>query len=366
MRWPWQRNSSPGRLAVSWTGQSLAYVQAKADVHGHYHIEKIGVERQGSDSMDSFLDRVQNLDLHGGEVLAMLRPDQYQLLQIDAPAVAPEEMRSAARYQIRDMLDTHVDDFTLDVMKVGDGQQKGVAHLFVVVATNLQVREVLELGRSLHWPVSVIDVQEVAQRNLQNAMASLEGTGARAHAALVVTADRQALLTITANDELFYSRRLDLPEGFMALEWSDGEEVHFDSAGHHESHVSSAGYMPVTEYVPDYSNSTPYGYEGQPSTTGRPGSMGTGRERSQRLLVEVQRSLDLWDRTWTGLPLAGLRVYAGDRSLDLAVWLSQELGQTVLPMDLSGIFGGLEDTSAETLMSCLPLLGTLLRTGGAS
>jgi MSHA biogenesis protein MshI len=332
-----------------WSGQIFCYVQAKADDSGQYRIEKIGIERQAGDSTESLLHRVKALNLQAGEVFAMLRPDQYQLLQIDAPAVAPEEMRSAARYLIREMLDTHVDDITLDVMHVGDGQQKGVAHLFVVTATNAQVREVIELGQSLHWPVSVIDIQEVAQRNLQSAVAELDGQGARASAVLMVTADRQALLTIAANGELFYSRRLDVPEGFLAMDWNAGEAV---PAG------GSDGYMPVNEYVPDYTGSTSHDYgNSQPA-----GGADTGRERSQRFLVEVQRSLDLWDRTSSSLPLSGLRVYAGARSLDLAAWLSQEMGQAVVPVDFSAVFKGLEDVSTDTLMACLPLLGVLLRT----
>jgi MSHA biogenesis protein MshI len=352
MRWPWQRQSTSGRLVVSWSGQTLSYVQARANVSGRYRVERIGVERLAGDPMESFLPRVQSLDLHGGEVIAMLRPDQYQLLQIEAPAVAPEEMRSAARYLIREMLDTHVDDITLDVMNVGDGQQKGVSHLFVVTATNAQVREVVELGQSLQWPVTVVDIQENAQRNLQSAVAEIDGNTTQASAALIVTSDRQALLTITANGELFYSRRLDLPEGFLAMEWSAGEAIDFES---------EQSFMPVDEYVPDYSGSMSYDYGNSQPATGAD----TGRERSQRFLIEVQRSLDLWDRTWSSLPLSGLRVYAGVRSLDLAVWLSQEMGQVVMPLDFSAIFDGLEDASADTLMMCLPLLGVLLRTESA-
>jgi MSHA biogenesis protein MshI len=352
MRWPWQRQSTSGRLVVSWSAQTLSYVQAKANANGRYRVEKIGVERQAGDRMESFLSHLQSLGLHGGEVIAVLRPDQYQLLQIETPAVAPEEMRSAARYLIREMLDTHVDDITLDVMNVGDGLQKGVSHLFVVTATNAQVREIVDFGQSLQCPVTVVDIQENAQRNLQSAVADIDGNAAQAIAALVVTSDRQALLTITANGELFYSRRLDLPEGFLAMEWSAGEASDLDS---------EHGFMPVDEYVPDYSGSASHDYGNSQPT----GGAVTGRERSQRLLVEVQRSLDLWDRTWSSLPLSGLRVYAGVRSLDLAVWLSQEMGQVVMPMDVSTVFDGLEDASTETLMSCLPLLGALLRTESA-
>ena len=40
---------------------------------------------------------------------AHLSQQQYQLLQIDTPPVAPEELRAAARFQIREMVNVHID-----------------------------------------------------------------------------------------------------------------------------------------------------------------------------------------------------------------------------------------------------------------
>jgi MSHA biogenesis protein MshI len=80
-------------------------------------------------------------------------------------------LRAAARFQIREMVNVHIDDITLDVMQVGDGQQKGSSHLFVVAAKNEIVREVIALGDALNWKIPVIDIQETAQRNLQSALA---------------------------------------------------------------------------------------------------------------------------------------------------------------------------------------------------
>ena len=75
----------------------------------------------------------------------------------------------------------------------------------------------------------------------------------------------------------------------------------------------------------------------------------------------MQRSLDLWDRTWSGMPLSGLRVFAGARSYDLATWLSQEMGQTVAMLDFLPIFPQLADMASDDVMACLPLLGVLQR-----
>lgn len=302
--------------------------------------------------MDAWVHRLQALGLKGLSARVMLQPEQYQLLQIDAPAVAPEELRSAARYQIREMVQAHIDDITLDVMRVGDGQQKGAGHLFVVAATNAVVREVMDLGDAMNWTVPVIDIQETAQRNLQSALAARDGRADRANAALVVVDGHQAVLTISANEELFYTRRLELPENFMAMTWgASGEAV----AGSHDT------FTPVGEYVPDYSvggvsAGTDY------SAVSTTGAGGVGDERVQRFVVEVQRSLDLWDRSWSSMPLSGLTVYAGARTAEMAEWLGHETGQAVTAMAPDAWFPGWQSMPSADRALCFPLLGVLMRT----
>lgn len=354
MRWPWRRIIAGDQLVVSWSGGELAYVRARARSDGGFDVRELGVERQGTDSRDDFVRRLQALGLKGASTHIMLRPAQYQLLQIDVPAVAPEELRAAARYQIRDMVNVHIDDLTLDVMHVGDGQQKGTPHLFVVAAETAVIRDALALGDALHWTVSVIDIQEMVQRNLQSLLARNEGRLERADAALLVADSSHALLTISANEELFYARRLELPAGFMSMDW--GSQTAALGA-------TSDAFIPVGEYVPEYNvGGVSHGsdYTASPSSSGD----GAGNELAQRFLVEVQRSLDLWDRSWSSLPLSGLRVSAGERSAELAQWLGREMGQSVVAMDIGAHFSGMDTKDAADRASCLPLLGALLRTEG--
>jgi len=356
MRWPWQRSRSANQWVLSWSGQVLAYVHAKRLSQGTFQVLSIGIESQGGDDQGAFVKRLQGMGLKGAQATIMLRSEQYQLLQIDTPAVPPEELRSAARYQVREMLQTHVDDVTIDVMRVGDGQHKGSGHSFVVAATNQVVKEVLDLANAVGCEVSVIDIQESAQRNLQTALTQGDGTLARANAALILDDAHQAVLTIAANEELFYTRRFDLPEGFLTGTWGQSIEV-----------VAPVdGFTPVEEYVPDYAGvGTSYGQDYSDSRApalAASGGTSADDERSQRLVVEIQRSLDVWDRTWSSLPLNGLRVFAGDRSLELAQWLTQQLGQSVTAMDVSTLFTGFEAARSQDQAMCLPLLGILLRT----
>jgi MSHA biogenesis protein MshI len=354
MRWPWQRNSSKDLLIASWSAGTFAYLRARANAQGQFDIRQMGVELQGEDSQDDFVRRLLSLDLKGLVAHVMLRPEQYQLLQIDVPPVAPEELRSAARFQIRDMVNSHIDDITLDVMQVGDGQHKGPNHLFVVAVKNEVVRDVTVLGEALNWKIPVIDIQETAQRNLQSALAKRDGHLDRADATVFITDERQAVLTISANEELFFTRRLDLPQGFLSMAWGEGQEAAPDA--------QSDAFTPVGEYVPDYAvGGVSHGADYSGTGSGHAGAT-ADEERVQRFVVEIQRSLDLWDRTWSSMPLAGLRVFAGERSVALATWLSRELGQSVSAVDVNDQFVGFASMPVADQLVCLPLLGVLLRT----
>lgn len=352
MRWPWRRRSTNNQLIVSWSGGVLAYVLARPQANGTFAIKAAGVERRGDSSLESFADRLAALGLTGVPAVGMLRPEQYQFLQIDAPKVPPEEMRAAARYMVKEMVTAHIDDVTLDVLKVGDGNYKANEHLFVVVATNALVREFLDLSDAMKWDMHVMDVQETAQRNLQSALARKEQRAERADALLTIADDRQGVLTISANDELFFTRRLDLPAGFTTMDWLQESEPAVAEV--------AQGFVPVSEYVPDYAvRGESYGTDYSAGSTDY--SAGANAPH-QRVLVELQRSLDLWDRTWSALPLQGVRVAAGARSAEMAQWLTRDLGQTVLAIDLAAQFPGWASLPEGDRMECWPLLGVLLRT----
>lgn len=345
-KFPWSRRTENDRLVASWTGDTLAFVLSRQTKKGLNEINKLGVLHRGSESFGDFLHRVRGLGLKGLDAQIMLVPEQYQMLQIDAPVTPSYELRLAARYQIREMLDSHVDEITLDVMRVGDSQHQGKSYLFVVAATNAVVLKVLEFGNSMSWTVPVIDIQETAQRNLQNALAAREGYSNKAHAALVLQEGRLAVLTICANDELFYTRRFELPTNFLATPWVYGPDLYTEE---------NNSFTPIDEYIPDYSNPLPADQKGETFVS-------EDDAKVRHFVLEVQRSLDVWSRSWSSMPLFNFRVYAGERSDELAKWLGVQLGQVVFPFDVAAIFPGFDAASFGDQSYCLPLLGILLRT----
>ena len=328
MRWPWKRQDSTTHLVVSWAGGALTYVHAELLANGMYEVLKFGVEHQGTDSTKGFVSRLHTLGLTGLNTQVMLRPEQYQVLQIDAPAVPSQELHRATRFLVKGLLNTHVDSVTLDVMQVGDGKdQKGAGQLFVVAAANEVLHEIMALGDAMRWKMSVIDIQETAQRNLQGALARQGGHADRANAALLMVDGLTSILTICANDELFYTQRFELPEGFLAQFGGRDND-------------GAVGFVGVT---------------GE-------------NDEAQRFLVDVQRSLDLWRRSWVKIAMAldGLHIYAGERSEELSTWFKVRAGETVLPMDVSGLFQGFNGDVENDKALCMPLLGVLIQTSSTN
>lgn len=315
------------RLVLSWDGEALSYVLARAEKDGVHRVQQFGVLHRGADGEPDLARRLAALGLKSNAAVAMLRSTQYQILQIDAPAVPPEELRTAARWQIRELVSMHVDDLTLDVLKVGDDKVRATGSIFVVTAANAVIRELMQNAQAAHCAVKVIDIQDLALRNLQSAQAQRLGNPERAHAAIMIANNSKALLTICANEELFYTRHIDLGDGFMQAVWDQQAQV--------------AG------------SEAPLSLDGAGLD-----------DQAQRLVVEIQRSFDLWDRTWPMLPLNRISVQAGDRTQELASWLGRELGQPVAALDVSAMFPGFEGGAAADRQLCWPLLGVLLRNEG--
>lgn len=350
MRWPWARSSKRGCVVLSWDQGVLAYIHVHG-VAGAWEVAGQGVLRKGTDDNETFSRRVQALALAAGEIRFMLRPDQYQLLQIEAPQVPDEEVPAAARWKIRELVDAHLDDLTLDVCRVGDPVDNHAGQLFVVAARNELVREMTQLGQRLQGQVQVIDVWDMAQRNLQTVAARKDMGRVMAQAAVVVIDPEHCLLTISAKGELYYSRRIDLPRDFLQT------ALQAANAGSAASNPAEAPALAAPEYYSPDADPT-QAYSGMEYVPG-----GSSDGAQQRLVVEIQRSLDVWDRTWSSLPLEGLKVFAGARSGDMAQWLSRELGLEVSVLDVSHRFPGfkLDSDTDEDLLLCWPLLGLLLR-----
>ncbi len=197
----------PGWMAVAMHpgGLSFAHGVCKAG-------EKCAITRCGYRSVDDGakdLERVaKELGLEGYQCLTVLGTADYQVLLVDAPNVPPAELKAAVRWRMKDMLDFHVDDATVDVLDIPvDSARGGRGHsMYAVAARNDVIQACIERFASARVPLSVIDIPETAQRNIAALYEPPDrGVG------LLYLDKTHALLTINFRGELYLARRIDVP-----------------------------------------------------------------------------------------------------------------------------------------------------------
>jgi MSHA biogenesis protein MshI len=137
----------------------------------------------------------------------MLSGGEYQMLTVDAPNVPQEELKTAVRWRLKDMLDFHVDDATIDVLDIPvDTSAAARGHsMFAIAARNALIQSRQMLFSEAKLELTVIDIPEMAQRNI-SALLETEGRGL----AMLSFDGDGGLLTITYKGELYLSRRIDV------------------------------------------------------------------------------------------------------------------------------------------------------------
>ncbi|UUZ49141.1 pilus assembly protein PilM [Massilia sp. B-10] len=102
----------------------------------------------------------------------------YQMLAVESPNVQPDELKAAVRWRLKDMLDFHVDDATIDVLDIPADPNASVRSnaMFAVAARNSVVEARMNLFMRAKVSMEVIDIPEMAQRNI-SAMLEPEGRG---------------------------------------------------------------------------------------------------------------------------------------------------------------------------------------------
>lgn len=163
-----------------------------------------------------------DFDLKGARCTTALEASDYTLLLTEAPDVPAEELRAAVRWRIKDLIDFHVDDATLDVFDVTTPNAPTKSRsMYVVAARNSAIQRRVDLCDGAGINLDIIDIPEMAQRNL----ASILEEDVRG-VVMLSLGDHSGLITITRQGELFLSRRIEI--GLDTLKQADERAPYFD------------------------------------------------------------------------------------------------------------------------------------------
>jgi MSHA biogenesis protein MshI len=161
------------------------------------------------DTAEAALDKLArecHADRH--QCTTLLSSREYQILSVDSPSVPPAELKTAIRWRLKDLLDYHIDDATIDVLDVPqDKNTPARSHtMYAIAAPSRTIEQRQGMFGEAKIPLAVIDIPEMAQRNIA-ALVEPQGRGV----AMLSFDAEGGLLTFSAGGELYLARRIDLP-----------------------------------------------------------------------------------------------------------------------------------------------------------
>src|SRR5690349_21291166 len=167
-------------------------------------------------------------ELKTGEYRCMnlLAASEYQLLSVEAPNVPADELKTAVRWRLKDMLDFHVDDATIDVLDLPVDPNAAVRaqhSMFAIAARNSVIEGRQKLFAAAKVDLSVIDIPEMAQRNI-SALVEPAGRGV----AMLSFGEDGGLPTVSYRAELYLTRRIDIGLEALLDEDIDRRNAAFD------------------------------------------------------------------------------------------------------------------------------------------
>lgn len=235
----------------------------------------------------SLLDALKRLKnakrLARNRCTTLLEHGQYQLLQVSLPDNLPsdtprEELREVLRWRVKEMVDFPVDQAGFDVLEI-PVQGARAPQCWVVAASHGVLRPRVQLFQDAKLPLAAIDIPEFAQRNL----ASLFEEDERGLALVAFDADGQGggRLTITYQGELYMTRHLDV--GAAELASPDAGKLH------------------------------------------------------DRTLLDIQRTLDSFDRTYSAISLSRLLVGPLPQGEAFIAYLQDNLALPVAKANLADV-----------------------------
>jgi MSHA biogenesis protein MshI len=173
--------------------------------------------QRSGDDVDALKRLRRELKLGALRCTTLLGSGDYRFVMTELPTVPEAEIKDAVRWRVKDMVDLPVDNATVDVLEIpGEAAVGRPRQCFAAVADNAVVGRRMELFDQAKLQLDAIDVPELAQRNV----AALFEEPNRGLAMLSFD-EHGGLLTFTYKGELYFVRNSEASPAQLAS--ADGE-----------------------------------------------------------------------------------------------------------------------------------------------
>ena len=254
----------------------------------------------------------------------VLEPGTYSLHMVDAPNVEPEEMKAAIRWRIKELIDYEIEDAVYDIFGIPGRSMRGQGGnmLYAVVARSYEIEKRVNQLRNTGVKLSVIDIPEIAMRNIAALLPEDEQGIAMLH-----LARNSGMITVTRGATLYLARNIGI--GINQLR-------HYKEKGEKEAQQDDE-MTAVTQFDNALEN----------------------------IMLEVQRSLDYYERHSSNPPINTLVITPLQQELPgfIEYFMEKNLGLQVNVLDLNSMIESTVPMTNILQTRCFFTIGAALRNG---
>ena len=294
-----------GRIGVAFTGDQVAVAVILRD-SGTITLDRcemLPFNPEGGADAIAAMFRAANLPRL--PISTVLRPDDYQLAMVEAPDVPPAELRAAMRWRLKEAIDFRVEDAVIDVFDVPTQNRGGQGRMMYAVAARRAAVERHATALATLPTFDVVDVPELCLRNLAALLPA-----AASGVALLHLGETTATVVLVRGSTFYFARQMD-QQATLRIE---------------------------------------------------PGSDLSSRLDAGSVVLELQRSLDYYERHFDQPPITRIAVSpTSARATELAADLSRETGLEVATLELDSIMKCAAALAPATKAGCLLAVGAALR-----
>ena len=252
------------------------------------------------------------------DCVAILDTLNYQLLQVEPPEVPQEEIRSAVRWQVKDLLNYDLEDAVLDVFLVPKEDFRNRNRIaFVVASPRETILERVGLIRESKLEIGAVDIPEMVLRNICSRLPEA-GEGL----AFLYLQKNNGLILLIRESTVYLVRKIN-----FGIQDIFGHDAEADSE--EDGHLAKEGL---------------------------------GNHHLENLVLEIQRSLDFFESSFNFPAINHLIVAPFEEEYpDLLPCFEKNLGVNVKFLDLAQIFAEHAHLSSSLQARCLTAMGGALR-----
>jgi len=268
---------------------------------------------------------VQKNKLENTMITTSLLIADSNLVMLEKPDVADNELRQAVRWRIKDSLPFDVDNAIVDVFEIPGQKERGRTPLvYVTAAEKYFLKQRIKIFEEQNLEVESIDIAELVMRNI----AALLPEDQQGVALLKLDATK-GLMTLTQDSSLYLARNIDV--GYSSLS-SKTNSILGENPNEADGLAFEEGMLPDQQRSLD------------------------------AIILEVQRSLDYYESHFAKPAINSLVIAPLPYEIPgMVKYLASALGLQVRLLDLNAVFDVQTPLSEEKQANCFFAIGAALR-----